>query len=157
MDLFIGVRAHGERGWQSRTLLEDAFATAQRKEHPRGRAPLDLDGFCAARHLLVSSEGDPFSGLVDATLAAAGRQREVAVSIESYAVAPTIIATSDLLCTLPRRFLDRYAGSLDLFDPPLALPPVEITAYWHPRVQDEPGHQWLRSQLFAAASVAGRR
>lgn len=132
-------------------------STAQRKLHPRGPEPPDLDAFCAAAHLLVSSEGDPFSGLVDTALAAHGRRRVVAVSIESYAVAPTIIASSDLLCTLPRRFLRRYERTLDLMAPPIALPPVEITAYWHPRLQDDLGHQWLRSQLFAAASAVGRR
>lgn len=157
VDLFIGVRAQAEQGWLSRTLFEDRFVTAQRSAHPRGAAPLDLDSFCAARHLLVSSGGDAFSGVVDAVLAGMGRSRTVSVSLESYAVAPTIIATSDLLCTLPRRFLQRYTGTLDLFAPPIDLPPVEVTAYWHPRAQDDPGHRWLRAQLFAAAEAVGRR
>lgn len=157
VDLHIGVRSHADKAWLSRVLFEDTFATAQRKLHPRGPEPPDLDAFCEAAHLLVSSEGDPFSGLVDTALAAHGRRRVVAVSIESYAVAPTIIASSDLLCTLPRRFLQRYEHTLDLMAPPIALPPVEITAYWHPRLQDDLGHQWLRSQLFAAASAVGRR
>jgi DNA-binding transcriptional LysR family regulator len=157
VDLYIGVRASAEKAWLSRTLFEDAFACAQRKGHPRGPAAPDLDGFCEAAHLLVSSEGDRFSGLVDTALAKLGRRRRVAVSIESYAVAPTIIASSDLLCTLPRRFLQRYEHTLDLLNPPLALPPVEVAAYWHPRLQDDLGHQWLRAQLFAAAAAAGRR
>jgi DNA-binding transcriptional LysR family regulator len=84
-------------------------------------------------------------------------KRHVAVSIESYAVAPTILATSDLLCTLPRRFLTRFTDTLDLFEPPVPLPPVEITAYWHPRNHEDPAHQWMRTELFAAASAVGRR
>lgn len=156
VDLFVGVRGHGDKAWLSRTLLEDAFATAQRKGHPRGHGALDLDAYCEAVHLLVSSEGDRFSGLVDEALAGLGRRRRVGVSIESYAVAPVLVASSDLLCTLPRRFLQRYADTLDILAPPLPLPPVEITAYWHPRLQDEPGHQWLRAQLFAAAGAVGR-
>jgi hypothetical protein len=35
------------------------------------------------------------------------------------ALAPTSVATSDLVCTLPRRFLAGYAGVLDLVEPPL--------------------------------------
>jgi DNA-binding transcriptional LysR family regulator len=157
VDLYIGVRGRADKAWLSRMLFEDVFVVAQRKLHPRGPEAPDLDAFCEAAHLLVSSEGDPFFGLVDTALAEHSRRRHVAVSIESYAIAPTIIASSDLLCTLPRRFLQRYERTLDLMAPPIPLPPVEITAYWHPRLQDDLGHQWLRSQLFAAASAIGRR
>jgi len=157
VDLFIGVRAQGDKVWLSRTLFEDRFATAQRKRHPRGPSALDLDAFCAASHLLVSSEGDSFSGMVDDALLGIGRKRRVSLSLQSYAVAPTIVATSDLLCTLPRRFLQRYTSTLDLFEPPIELPPVEVTAFWHARSQEDLGHQWLRSQLFAAATAIGRR
>lgn len=157
IDLFIGVRDRGEEAWLSRTLFEDRFVTAQRRLHPRGSGPLDIEAFCDLPHLLVSPEGDPFTGVVDAALAERGRRRQVAVSIESYAVAPTILATSDLLCTLPRRFLTRFADSLDMFKPPVPLPPVEITAYWHPRNHEDPAHQWMRAELFATASTVGRR
>ncbi|MBB3695622.1 LysR family transcriptional regulator [Sphingomonas sp. BK580] len=157
IDLFIGERNYGEGAWLSRTLFEDRFVTAQRRLHPRGTGPMDIEAFCDASHLLVSSQGDPFSGVVDMQLAARDRKRHVAVSIENYAVAPTIIATSNLLCTLPRRFLTRFADALDLFDPPITLPPVEITAYWHPRTHEDPAHLWLRAELFAAASTVGRR
>lgn len=156
VDMFIGVRGYADEPWLGRTLFEDRFVTAQRRGHPRGAAPLDLDSFCAAAHLLVSSQGNAFSGVVDSALAAGGYKRPVAVSIESYALAPTIIATSDLLCTLPSRFLKRFADTLEIFEPPITLPAVEISAYWHLRTQDDPGHQWLRTQLFAAAGTVGR-
>lgn len=156
VDLFIGIRGYADEPWHGRTLFEDRFVTAQRRDHPRGTGPLDMDAFCSAAHLLVSSEGNAFSGVVDTSLATGGYKRHVALSIESYALAPTIIATSDLLCTLPSRFLTRFSETLEIFDPPITLPPVEISAYWHLRTQDDPGHQWLRSQLFAAASAVGR-
>ena len=156
VDMFIGVRDYADEPWLGRTLFEDRFVTAQRRNHPRGSAPLSLESFCAAAHLLVSSEGNPFSGVVDATLATGGHRRPVAVSIESYALAPTIIAASDLLCTLPSRFLKRFADTLEIFEPPIVLPAVEISANWHLRTQDDPGHQWLRAQLFATAGTVGR-
>ena len=58
---------------------------------------------------------------------------------------------------MSRRLLQLYFETLNLFEPPIVLPPVEITAYWHFRSHDEPGHQWLRSQLIAAAAAIGRR
>lgn len=142
-------RAHGEL--MQRPLFEDGFLSAQRKGHPRGNGPLDLDRFCALDHLLISADGGGFSGLVDDALAALGRSRRVAVSIQTYALAPVILAHSDCICTLPRRFLFRFANELDLTPPPLDLPPARIVALWHPRNQEDKGHAWLRDCLYKAA------
>jgi len=136
-----------------RPLFEDSFLTAQRKGHPRGAGALDLDAFCASDHLLISADGGGFAGLVDDALAALGRTRRVAVSIQTYALAPVILAHSDCICTLPRRFLMRFAHELDLTPPPLALPPARIVALWHPRNQEDAGHAWLRDRLYQAAAA----
>ncbi|MGV7212615.1 LysR family transcriptional regulator [Bradyrhizobium sp. UFLA05-112] len=157
VDICIGNRATAQSAWQARTLFEDRFLTAQRKGHPRGCAPLDLEAFCDAEHLLVSADGGGFFGHVDAALATLGRERRVALSIQNYALAPTIVGASDYLCTLPSRFLSRFENTLDFFEPPLELGAAELAAYWHPRFQDDPAHRWLREQLFAAASSTGRR
>ena len=138
----------------SRKLFDEEFVTAQRKGHPRGTGPLSLAEFCALDHLLVSTMGGRFSGLVDAVLAREGVERSVTVSIQSYALAPTLLATSDLVCTLPRRFLQRYAGQLDLMVPPLEFGRFQLSAFWHPRAANEPAHVWLREQIFALARLA---
>jgi DNA-binding transcriptional LysR family regulator len=157
VDVFVGVEADADKSWRGRPLFEDSFVTAQRKGHPRGTGALDLDVFCALKHVLVSAEGNPFVGLVDHALTVLGRKRSVVLSIQSYAVAPTLVAESDLLCTLPMRFLRRFASSLDLFATPLSLPPFGISAFWHERSQEDQGHRWLRNQIFSAASgVQGR-
>lgn len=156
VDIYIGIGSHAHEAWLSRTLFEDEFVTAQRKRHPRGCGALDLADFCAQQHLLVSSEGSPFHGVVDDALAELDRQRRVAFSIQSYAVAPTIIAASDLLCTLPRRFLERYSGLLDLFTLPFSMKPAEVVALWHPRHHEDGGHVWLREQLFQVAAATRR-
>ena len=156
VDIFVGGATEADSAWIGRSLFDDDFATAQRKGHPRGTAPMDLEDFCSHAHLLVSSAGDPFAGVIDRALGAIGRTRLVAMSVQSYAVAPTIVAGSDLLCTLPTRMLRRFDASLDLFVPPVSLRPVAISAYWHPRHQEDPGHRWLREQLFAAAGTVER-
>jgi DNA-binding transcriptional LysR family regulator len=144
-------RASGEL--MQRPLFEDSFLTAQRKGHPRGAGALDLDTFCGLDHLLISADGGGFSGLVDDALAALGRSRRVAVSIQTYALAPVILAHSDCICTLPRRFLMRFAHELDLTPPPLDLQPARIVALWHPRNQEDGGHAWLRDRLYQAAAA----
>lgn len=156
VDVFIGLGAHAHAGWVGRALFTDAFITAQRKGHPRGIGKLGLPAFCAAAHLVVSSSGDPFAGLVDAALERLGRRRQVVMSTESYALAPALVANTDLLCTLPKRLLQRFDAALDLFVPPLKLPEVTISAYWHPRTRDDAASAWFREQLFLAAGQSPR-
>jgi DNA-binding transcriptional LysR family regulator len=155
-DLFVGAVEDGAGGLMSRTLLDDRFVTAQRMGHPRGREPFTLDEFCSLDHLLISTAGGRFSGAVDEALATVGRTRNVSVSIQSYALAPVILASTDHICTLPHRFLARFADSLDLFEPPLALVGFGLSAFWHDRTRNDPAHIWLREQVFRVASARGR-
>ena len=115
---------------------------------------MDLDTYCNLSHLIVSSEGGGFSGIVDELLASRGRERRVAASVQSYALAPLVVSASDLLCTLPRRLLSRFSTALDLFDPPFELLDYELSAFWHPRRQDDPAHIWLRDRIAEASRAA---
>jgi DNA-binding transcriptional LysR family regulator len=155
IDMFVGSGRTSSL-WLSRTLFEEQFVVAQRAGHPRGRGRLTLDEYCALDHVLISAEGGGFSGLVDNTLAMTNRRRRVTVSVQTYALAPLIVANSDCLCTLPRRFLARYAAAIEVMEPPFALSAIGLTAFWHPRHQDDEGHAWLRGQMFAAAQEQGR-
>jgi DNA-binding transcriptional LysR family regulator len=100
-----------------------------------------------------------FSGscvsLVLITTVASGamdRERSVSVSIQSYALAPLVLSNSDCSCTLPRRFLERFTAALEIYTPPLDLSPFKMILFWHPRMQTDPAHKWLRKQVTQATS-----
>ena len=151
VDLFIGTAEDGAPGLIARKLFEEEFVTAQRRGHPRGTGPLSLDEFCALDHLLVSTSGGHFSGMVDDALAELGRERRVTVSVQGYALAPLILASTDLICTLPRRFLQRFEAVLDLVEAPLELAPFEMSLFWHKRMSADAAHAWLRKQVLQSA------
>lgn len=153
IDIYIGVDAIAHDAWIKRKLFDDEFATAQRKGHPRGTLPFDLTCYCALPHLVVSAEGEPFTGYVDNALADLGYQRRVVMSTQSYAMAPPIVAGTDLLCTLPGRMLQRFAQTLDIFPPPLPLAPITISMYWHARNNHDPANAWLRALLLNVAGL----
>lgn len=153
IDIYIGIDAIAHDAWIKRKLFDDEFATAQRKGHPRGILPFDLNSYCALSHLVVSAEGEPFTGYIDHTLADLGYQRSVVMSTQSYAMAPPIVAGTDLLCTLPRRMLQSFSQTLDIFSPPLPLHPIPISMYWHARNSHDPANVWLRALLFSVAGL----
>ncbi len=150
VDLVVAPAEQATSSLMVRALLDNDFLTAQRKGHPRGTGPLDLDAFCALDHVVVSTDGGGFSGVVDRTLAGLGRTRRVALSIHSYGLAPLVVAGTDCLCTLPGRLLRRFGAEVDLFPPPLPLPRPSLVALWHARDQDDPGHHWFRECVYRA-------
>lgn len=129
-------------------LIEESFVFAQRKGHPRGATPPDLEAFCALDHVLVSPEGGGFVGAVDRLLETLGRRRRVAVSLPSFLLAPALIGSSDLVCVLPERLARGHAASLETFPLPFALGGFALQLVWHARRQNDPAHVWFRRALF---------
>jgi len=154
IDLFVGTSEDAGPELVSRTLFDEEFMTAQRRKHPRGDGELTLEEFCSLDHLLISTSGGRFSGMVDNALAELGRERRVSVSIQSYALAPLVLARTDCLCTLPRQFLQRFEDILELFAPPFPLAKFRMGMFWHPRMQADPAHTWLRGMVGQAAKIA---
>ncbi|MDB5613446.1 MAG: HTH-type transcriptional activator [Devosia sp.] len=151
IDVFISVAEDGALGLMARKLFQEEFVTAQRRGHPRGKGPMTLDEFCNLEHLLISTSGGHFAGMIDTVLGELGRTRQVSVSVQSYALAPLILGSTDLICTLPRRFLQRFDQVLDLIESPVELAPFEMNLFWHSRMSADAAHAWLRKQVLQSA------
>jgi DNA-binding transcriptional LysR family regulator len=151
LDLFIGTKEDGSGELIGRTLFEEKFVTAQRRDHPRGTGPMSLDEFCRLDHLLISTSGGRFSGMIDDALAEIGRERHVSVSMQNYGLAPLVLTSTDCICTLPSRFLKRFEHILDFVKPPLELARFDMHLFWHSRTRKDPAHIWLRKQVMQVA------
>lgn len=146
LDLALGAPAQFERmpGLKTRTVVRDRFVAAVQEGGPSFG---DLESYCARDHVLVSGDGGGFDGLVDHALAAQGRSRRVALSVQNYLLAIEAVAMSDLVATLPHILLAASKRDLTLLEPPLTLPAFTLAAAWHARADADPAHQWLRAQL----------
>ncbi len=108
---------------------------------------LDLDAYCAARHVAV----DPYAcGLspIDGWLAEQRRTRDIALVVQHYLVIPQLIAGDpDLIATLPGQILPAVSAHTHLKVRPCAFefPRIEVFQYWHARSQKDDFHIWLRS------------
>lgn len=153
VDLFVGAAEDAAEELIGQTLFQEEFVTAQRRGHPRGNKPLTMEEFCDADHLLISTSGGHFAGMIDDALAEMGRERRVSVSIQSYGLAPLVLANTDCICTLPKRFLERFEDTLDLFPPPLPISTFSMNLFWHPRVRTDPAHMWFRKLVLLTAKA----
>lgn len=143
------------RDWRHReSLSEDYLVGLARRDHPRiGEAP-SLEAFVAERHVLISPVGQSL-GMVDAWLNGQGLKREIAVYLPHFLAVPGIIASSDLIISLPERIVAQAVASHGLrrFALPLPRCDFQIAMGWSARKARDPGLLWLKDQLRAACRV----
>lgn len=134
------------------TLFRESFVSVARADHPRLPRRVSLDAFLAERHALISPRGQA-RGVVDRALEAHGRCRHVVLTIPHYLAAPSIVAHTDLVMTLPRRVADGYAEyPLRQFPTPIKLKGFDVVMASHARSMAEPSVQWLKELLRSVAS-----
>jgi DNA-binding transcriptional LysR family regulator len=151
-DLLLAPISDAPDSVRSRPVLEDGFVCLVRRDHPRVTGAMDLDTYVDLPHLLVAPRGRPGS-VVDAALAARGLARRIAVQLRSFLVAPVLVATSDMVWTVPRHLARVVARehALRQIEPPLPLPTFTIRLAWHERWHHDPGHAWLRALIASEA------
>ncbi len=136
-------------GTQTQLLFEEQFACLVRAGHPLLDTPGDIEAFANAPHCRVSPFTRSHGSFVDEALALLGLQRRVQLELPFFLAAPQVIASSDLVLTVPSRLAEMFAVThgLVMFEPPLELPSVAIRQVWHERYADEPSMRWLRETL----------
>jgi len=136
-------------------LYDGEYVVVMRRGHPLAGRPIDLDAYCAARHLLVSFSGRPF-GFVDEALTALSRQRRVVLTVNQFFTAARVVASTDLLTVLPRHFVGATGmeHELALCALPLPVPPVHVDALWHRQSAHSSAHRWLRQAVEQASGRA---
>lgn len=153
IDLAVGVNFGEAPGLCRRVLFRDGWVCLARPDHPGLARGLDLDTFTRVPHALASPEGEGI-GVVDRALAAHGRTRRIAYRTRYFIGAALAVGQSDVVLTMPARPGLELARRLGLvpYDPPLALPTLDVAALWHARLDLDPLQAWVRAALFEAAA-----
>ena len=147
-----------EKGTEARILTShlftERFVCIERKRSSAASALRRVKRFAAARHVLVSPEGEEH-GVVDVALAEGGMKRRLGVVLPHMYAAPHLVANSkSLIATLMEGVMVNCGVSDDLVVvvPPLELPTVDFHMLWHRRTDQHPAHRWLRACIAEAAT-----
>lgn len=117
----------------------------------RSSAAIDSDSYFAAQHVTVSSRRKGYS-VEDFELARQGIKRQIAARCQHYESACRLVASSDLLLTMPRSLaISSYAYLGNQIHPlPITVPSVELHLFWHKERESDPANTWLRHTLLSA-------
>jgi DNA-binding transcriptional LysR family regulator len=155
VDLALGVFAAAPAGFHRQRLYTDTMVCLLRRGHPALARGLTLERFAALTHVLVTITGEG-GGAVDAALAKRGMTRRIGLRVPSFLAAPLVVARSDLVVTLPRRLAHELVSVAPLVEvePPLAIPSIDVSQFWHARQHADARHAWLRRTVAAVARSA---
>src|SRR4029077_4517848 len=153
VDLAVTIPEFVMSDLPSRLLYREHYVAAVRLEHPLAKSrTISLESFCSYDHVLVSPTGGSFEGPADEELARIQRQRTVRYSVPSFLLLPELLQIDDLIALVPSRLLRGYGERLALLRSPINVPGFDVIAVWHPRVDRDVAHHWLRMRLSQAAS-----
>jgi DNA-binding transcriptional LysR family regulator len=144
VDLEIGVvGAAAGPELRRQALFRDRFIGAVRKGHKLSRGEITPARYAAGRHVLVSRRGLD-RGPIDEALQPLGLDRRVVTIVGGFSAALALARATDLIASVPERGTASLRAGLHSFPLPMAVPEVAVSMLWHPRMDADPAHRWLR-------------
>jgi DNA-binding transcriptional LysR family regulator len=156
IDLEIGTTGASAPEVRSQLIFRDRFIGAARLGHSLLSEPMTPEHYAAYGHVVTSRKGAS-AGPVDVALRELGLQRKIVAIVPSFLDALNIARTSELIALVPHScFRDGAAVTegLEWFDLPVVTPELAISVMWHPRLDADPAHRWLRQILVATCQTA---
>lgn len=137
---------------RAQALFRDRFIGVVRAGHPLTRRKLTPERYAAGQHIGVSRRGRD-KGPIDEALSALGLEREIVTIVGGFSTAVALARASDLIASVPERHTGVLREGMHSFVLPFALPEIRVSLLWHPRLQADPAHQWLRGLVLAVCAA----
>lgn len=136
----------------AQALFSDRFIGVVRTGHPLSQAEITPARYASGRHISVSRRGLD-KGPIDEALKPLGLERAIATIVGSFSTALALARASDLVASVPEHQTGNLRAGMQSF--PLPVPTAEITLslLWHPRLDADPAHRWLRSLVLKTCAA----
>lgn len=128
-------------------LFRERYVCLASLDHPRLEAGLTLEAYLAEQHVEVAPS--TAQHLVVDRLHELGHERRFGLRVPHVSVLPEILASTDLLATLPSRLARSFAAGrrLRVFELPFRVPEIEVILLWHEGGGDSAARRWLCTLL----------
>ena len=127
-------------------LFDDRWVGVVREGHPLTRGKMTPSRYVAAEHVHVLRRGLHSTDIDDA-VRSAGLERPIAVIVHGFSAALALARETELVATVPERHTAGLRKGMQAFALPLAVPTFTLSMLWHPRMDGDLAHRWLRGHL----------
>ncbi|TAX72105.1 LysR family transcriptional regulator [Rhizobium leguminosarum] len=128
---------------RAQALFRDRFIGVVRMGHPLCEREMTPSRYAAGRHITVSRRGLD-KGPIDDALNALGLERQIATIVSGFSTALALAWASDLIASVPERHTEALRAGMHSFPLPVSTPEITVSLLWHPRMDADPAHRWLR-------------
>ncbi|WP_439607324.1 LysR family transcriptional regulator [Hydrogenophaga sp.] len=128
---------------RAQALFRDRFIGVVRAGHPLSKRKITPARYAAGQHIGVSRRGLA-QGPIDEALSQLGLAREIVTVVGGFSTALALARASDLIASVPERHTGVLREGMHSFALPFPLQEISVSLLWHPRLQADPAHRWLR-------------
>lgn len=146
IDVATGDYALGA-GCRETLLYESTYACVLRADHPNIGKRISAAQFAAAEHILVAPQAaSRHEQNIKRALTHRKVNARIGVQITHFNAVPALVTSTDMIATIPTLLAEsmRSYENIRILPPPIPLPKVTVSLYWHERFHREPGNAWLR-------------
>lgn len=133
-------------------LFEDRWVGVTGPNHALASGEVTSVRYGTASHVQILRRGLHSTDIDDA-VHAEGIDRKVAIIVHGFAAALILARDADLVATVPERHTAGLRQGMHTFALPFQVTPFTVSMLWHPRMDGDLAHGWLRGQL---RKVCGR-
>ena len=131
---------------RAKSLFRDRFIGVVRMGHPLSKGKITPARYATGKHIYVSRRGLD-KGPIDEALKALGLEREIVAIVAGFSTALALARDSDLIASVPERHTGKLRAGMHSFPLPVSIPEITVSLLWHPRMDADPAHRWLRGRL----------
>lgn len=133
-------------------LFEDRWIGVVRQDHPLAKGRMTPSRFAAASHILILRRG-LHSGEIDEAVRTAGLERRIATVVNGFSTALALAGETELIATVPERHTAGLRKGMYSFALPVPIDPFTVSMLWHPRMDGDLAHRWLRGSVRAVCAA----
>ncbi|WP_110256907.1 LysR family transcriptional regulator [Undibacterium pigrum] len=129
---------------RTRALFRDRFIGVMRQGHPLSQLAMTPAVYASGQHVLVARRSQSKGPLAEA-LKPYGLERDVVTTVGGFSAALALARASDLIATVPERHTGNLRAGMHSFALPFPSQEITVSMLWHPRMDADPAHRWLRN------------
>ncbi|MCU1752745.1 LysR family transcriptional regulator [Pseudomonas sp. 6D_7.1_Bac1] len=130
---------------RAQALFRDRFIGVVRMGHSLSQGEITPVRYAAGRHISVSRRGLDRGPIdIDEALNSVGLEREIVTIVGGFSTALALARASDLIASVPERHTGNLRAGMHSFPLPVSLTTFTVSLLWHPRLDADPAHRWLR-------------
>lgn len=139
---------------RTQALFRDRLIGVVRIGHPLSQGEITPSRYAAGRHISVSRRGLD-KGPIDEALKPLELEREIVTIVAGFSTALALARATELIASVPERHTANLRAGMHSFSLPISMPTFTVAMLWHPRLDADLAHRWLRGCLREVCAQQG--